>query len=134
VSQDSQGGSAEPIVVLVVEDDPLLLDDVVATIEEAGFTVKTASTGTDALRILENLDALRAVLTDIDLGGDTTGWQVARKARELVADIPIIYMTGGHADEWTVHGVPNSVLVKKPFAPAQIVTAVSQLLNATPPQ
>lgn len=45
----------------------------------------------------------------------------------------IIYMTGTHGEEWASKGVPNSLLLAKPFAPAQIVTAISQLLNATPP-
>jgi hypothetical protein len=39
-------------------------------------------------------------------------------------------MTGVAADDWLAEGVPNSILLKKPFAPAQLVTAVSQLLNA----
>jgi hypothetical protein len=42
-------------------------------------------------------------------------------------------MTGRGADEWTAQGVPNSMLITKPFAPDQIVSATSQLLNATPP-
>lgn len=38
-------------------------------------------------------------------------------------------MTGASADDWPSMGVPNSILLTKPFAPAQLVTAVSQLLN-----
>jgi hypothetical protein len=41
-------------------------------------------------------------------------------------------MTGAAAEQWTSQGVPNSLLLNKPFAPAQVVTAVSQLLNQTP--
>ena len=48
--------------------------------------------------------------------------------------MPVIYMTGTHAEDWASKGVPNSVLLTKPFAPAQLVTALSNLLNAaTPP-
>ena len=43
---------------------------------------------------------------------------------------PIVYMTGGHSEGWKSQGVPNSILIEKPFAPAQLVTAISQLLNA----
>ena len=39
-------------------------------------------------------------------------------------------MTGTEAEQWASHGVPNSILLTKPFAPAQLVTAISQLLNA----
>lgn len=38
-------------------------------------------------------------------------------------------MTGAATDEWARLGVPKSILLTKPFAPAQLVTAVSQLLN-----
>ena len=37
------------------------------------------------------------------------------------------------ADDWGSQGVPNSILLQKPFAPAQLVTALAQLLNAAPP-
>ena len=58
------------------------------------------------------------------------GWQVAKAAREIDSAFPIVYMTGAAAGDWPSHGVPNSILLEKPFAPAQLVTAVSQLLNA----
>jgi hypothetical protein len=38
-------------------------------------------------------------------------------------------MTGANADEWASKGVPNSILLSKPFAQAQLLTAISQLLN-----
>ena len=43
-------------------------------------------------------------------------------------EFPIIYMTGAGTAKWLSRGVPNSMLLEKPFAPAQLVTAVSQLL------
>ena len=42
----------------------------------------------------------------------------------------MVYMTGANADDWASKGVPNSILLSKPFAQAQLLTAVSQLLNA----
>ena len=72
-------------------------------------------------------------MTDINLLGKLDGWEVARAARETDPKMPVIYMTGSHGEEWASKGVPNSVLLAKPFAPAQLVTAISQLLNATPP-
>jgi hypothetical protein len=40
-------------------------------------------------------------------------------------------MTGDSAGDWPIEGVPNSVLVQKPYAPAQLVTAISTLMIAT---
>jgi CheY-like chemotaxis protein len=72
----------------------------------------------------------RALITDVDLGSKKlTGWDVARRAREINDRIPVLYMTGADGHEWASMGVPNSVLITKPFAPAQVVTAVSQLIN-----
>jgi CheY-like chemotaxis protein len=103
-------------------------------LEGAGFAVVTASNGHEAIALLEREGAplVRALLTDIDLGTEVNGWDVARHARELYPGIPVVYVTGGSAEEWSAHGVPNSVVICKPFVPIQVVTAVSQLLNATP--
>ena len=73
-------------------------------------------------------------MTDINLGGDKlSGWEVARHAREINPDFPVIYMSGDSAEEWASQGVPRSIMLAKPFAPAQLVTAVAQLLNAGTP-
>ena len=71
----------------------------------------------------------RALVTDINLLGKLDGWEVARQAREIDPDFPVVYITAANADQWASQGVPNSVLLTKPFAPAQLVTAVSNLLN-----
>ena len=44
--------------------------------------------------------------------------------------MPVVYMTGTQGDDWASQGVPNSVLLTKPFAPAQLLTALANLLNA----
>lgn len=101
-----------------------------ASFEEGGFAVLLASTAEEAIKSLDTSGKeVRALVTDIDLGGDLSGWEVARHARELKPDIPVVYMTGGEVNEWSVKGVPNSILIPKPFAPSQVLTAVAQLLN-----
>jgi two-component system, cell cycle response regulator CpdR len=61
------------------------------------------------------------------------GVAVARCAREIDPVLPVIYMTGTHGEDWPSRGLPNSVLLTKPFAPAQLLTAISNLLNAASP-
>ena len=119
------------IPVLVVEDEQLIHALLTETLTEGGFAVEIAADGEDAIRMLNAPDAsYRALVTDVNLSpGKLTGWDVAKRARELQAEIPVVYMTGAGSHDWPSRGVPNSVLVPKPFAPAQIVTAVSQLLN-----
>lgn len=122
----------ECIRILVVEYETLIEQLVVAGLEDAGYEIAIADNAEDAIAMLEADGAdYRAVVTDINLAPQRlTGWDVAKRARELTADIPIIYMTGASNHEWTSSGVPNSILIAKPFAMGQIVTAASQLLNA----
>ena len=72
-------------------------------------------------------------MTDISLRGRIDGWEVARQAREIDPQFPVVYMSGASADDWASKGVPNSIMLSKPFAPAQLVTAVSNLLNTGTP-
>jgi CheY-like chemotaxis protein len=123
------------VLVFLVEDEILLQLPLSEALKEGGYAVEVASNGEQAIQKLEAPDAkYGALATDVHLSGKVTGWDVAKRARELFPMLPVVYMTGDAAGEWGANGVPNSVLIQKPFAPAQVVTAVSQLLNqAAPP-
>jgi DNA-binding response OmpR family regulator len=122
-------------VILVVEDDHLVQSVVEDSLSEGGFEIALASSGENAVELLNASDGkYRALVTDINLGrGGIDGWDVARHAREIDPNFPIVYMSGKDTEDWASKGVPNSIMLAKPFAPAQLVTAVSQLLNASPP-
>ena len=74
------------------------------------------------------------MITDIRLGKGPSGWEVGHRAREIVSGIPVIYISGDSAHDWSAKGVPNSVMVPKPFVAAQIITAISTLLNEVDPR
>jgi hypothetical protein len=44
--------------------------------------------------------------------------------------MPVVYVSGASHGEWTSLGVPHSVIIAKPFAPIQIVVAISGLTNS----
>ena len=123
------------LLVLVVEDDQLVQSVVEECLSEGGFEPVITSTGEKAVELLDVAEGkYRALITDINLGPEEMdGWEVARHAREIDPRFPVVYMSGTEADDWASKGVPNSIMLAKPFAPAQLVTAVSQLLNANPP-
>jgi DNA-binding response OmpR family regulator len=73
-------------------------------------------------------------VTDVNLQGRLSGWDIASRIRESKPAFPIIYITGAAAEEWPSKGVPNSILLQKPFAPAQLTTALSNLLNVATQQ
>lgn len=120
---------AEPLVLLV-EDEPLILLVAQDALEAGGYTVLPVQLASEALDILDNQFAeLSGLVTDIRMPGGADGWEIARHARELKADLPVVYTTGDSAGQWPVMGVPNSVVVQKPYAPAQLLTAISTLMT-----
>jgi CheY-like chemotaxis protein len=132
IGEDS--GLADLLVIMVVEDDELIQGLVDEALTDGGFGTAITASGEEAVTLLRgNRSNYRALVTDINLRGTMDGWEVARKAREIDPAFPIVYMTGAAADQWASQGVPSSVLLTKPFAPAQLVTAIAQLLNDVPP-
>ena len=120
-------------MILVVEDDPLIRAIVEETHCEGGFEVAVVTSGEEAVALLTaNNSQYRALVTDISLLGRSGGWDVAGRAREVEPEFPVVYMSGEHGADLTSKGVPNSVMLGKPFAPAQLVTAVSNLLDSGP--
>jgi DNA-binding response OmpR family regulator len=121
--------------ILIIEDDHEIQAIVEEALTDGGFEAAIARSGEEAVALLKS-DGVkyRALVTDINLPGKLDGWEIARVAREIDPTFPIVYMTGAAADDWPSMGVPNSILLNKPFAPAQLVTAVSQLLNTGSPQ
>jgi DNA-binding response OmpR family regulator len=124
----------EAPIILVVEDDQQIQVLVEDALREGGFEPAIAGSGEEAITLINGFKGkYRALVTDINLAGSIDGWRVARAVREVDPNFPVVYMTGAAADDWGSKGVPNSILLKKPFAPAQITAAVSQLLNTGSP-
>jgi DNA-binding response OmpR family regulator len=124
----------DQLVILVIEDDQAIQTIVEEALTEGGFESAIAASGEEAVTLLKGgLIKYRALVTDIGLRGRIDGWEVAQQAREIDPAFPIVYMSGAHAEDWASKGVPNSIMLAKPFAPAQLVTAVSQLLNSGTP-
>jgi DNA-binding NtrC family response regulator len=108
-----------------------LLIDFEQALTEAGYGVVAVSSGTKAIALLIAPDSnIQGIITDIRFREPPEGWEVARVGREIDPEIPVVYVSGDSAPEWASKGVPNSIMLEKPFAMAQLVTAISQLLNA----
>jgi CheY-like chemotaxis protein len=121
-------------IILVIEDEPLIQSIVEETLSDGGFESAVVASGEEAVTLLKgHKGKYRALLTDIHLRGTMDGWEVAQHAREIEPDFPVVYMSGAAAADWTSKGVPHSIMLAKPFAPAQLLTAISNLLNSGTP-
>ncbi|QPB22421.1 response regulator [Rhizobium sp. 007] len=120
----------QPITILLVDDDASVLQVFQHVLTDAGFEVHTVSDGRKAIQYLGAADRpVQGLISEIRLGDGPDGWEVARAAREIAPGMPVVYTSGDSSAEWASKGVPKSVMLQKPFALAQLVTAISQLLN-----
>jgi DNA-binding response OmpR family regulator len=118
-----------PVVLLVEDDQPLqlVLHD---GLKDGGFDVLVVASAREALALLQSgVVKYSALVTDVELADGRKGWDVARQARKIDSSLAVVYASSASADDWRAQGVPNSILLGKPFAPAQLLTAVSRLLN-----
>jgi DNA-binding response OmpR family regulator len=110
-------------LVLVIEDDPdiqIVLED---ALTEGGFEPAIAASGEEGVTLLKSgLIKYRALVTDVILKGRMDGWEVAKQSREIDPAFPIVYITGAAVRRWPSRGVPNSILLQKPFAPRTLTT------------
>ncbi|ESY91856.1 response regulator [Mesorhizobium sp. LNHC209A00] len=116
--------------VLVVEDEPLILLDIETALEEAGFRVVAARNAEAAIEAFsEKPGSFSSLVTDIRLGRGKTGWELAKHLRGTNPAFPVVYISGDSTVDWGVEGVPGSIMIAKPFAMPQIITALAALLN-----
>ena len=118
--------------LLLVEDEVLVALPLEAALTDAGFCVVVALRGGQGMLELEDHpERFAGLITDIRLP-DIEGWAIAKRARELVPTMPVVYMSGDSAADWPALGVPNSIMLSKPFASAQLIAAVAMLFGAAP--
>jgi DNA-binding response OmpR family regulator len=128
------GPDVAEVVLLLVEDEPLIALSIQDVLQAGGYKVQHAFTGIEGWMALESAGPIfSGLVTDIRCGAGPDGWEIARRAREITPKLPVVYVSGDSAFEHPTRGVPGSVMVQKPFAAAQLLLAVSMLLNAALP-
>ncbi len=115
-------------VVLVVEDEPLLRMDAIEAIEAAGFDVVEAAGADEAIAILEQRSDIHVIFTDIQMPGSMDGLKLAHFVKGRWPPIKII-ATSGHANITESDLPEGSHLLLKPYAVAEIASAIHQLIR-----
>ena len=113
--------------VLVVEDEPLVRLSTCEAFTDAGYDVIEAANGEQAVEILAGESQIDLVFTDIRLGGDLNGWDVAEEARATRADVHVIYASGNPVRP--KRSVSDSQYFQKPYQPQTIVNACHRLAS-----
>jgi len=103
--------------VLVVDDDPAICELIEDVLQEVRMSAVCVGSDEEAYRIIPTLPTIQALIVDVNLGTGTTGFDVARFARQVIPDLPVIYVTGqATRDSFQAFGVPDSTYLAKPFS------------------
>jgi CheY-like chemotaxis protein len=117
------------VKLILVEDEPVILECTEDALTEAGFEVQTAATGTEALALLSNTPDCLAMMVDVRLEADMDGWEIARRARADQPHIAIIYTTTADNSEYRGNAVERSVLLEKPYSLERAVRAALEAVQ-----
>jgi DNA-binding NtrC family response regulator len=119
-------------LILVVEDDPLILEFLCEILQEEGFVVQPKTSADDASVYLEqHSDNVCLLLTDITMPGKLNGADLANQFGDRWPDKPIMIMSGFETPESS--GVRHPVsFIKKPWALGQLLDCVKDALKSKP--
>src|SRR5438874_7860194 len=115
--------------VLVVDDEPIVLDVVARYLERDGHRVVTAASGDEARTKIER-ESPDLVLLDVMLPGETDGLSLCRWIRST-SELPVILVTarGEEADRIVGLELGADDYVTKPFSPRELATRVKTVLR-----
>jgi CheY-like chemotaxis protein len=117
--------------ILVVEDEPMLLQLVTTQLESIGYGVARAPDGAAAVAMLEADDGFDLLLTDLVLPKGMSGGDVARIARDIKPDLKVVF-TSGHSMEILQQHAPQAAatpLLRKPYKRKQLADLVRNVLD-----
>jgi CheY-like chemotaxis protein len=102
--------------ILVVDDDPMILEHAAGMLEELGCRVITSPSGSDALRVLKERPEITTLLTDVQMPG-MSGIELADRVRQIRSDLRIVFASGRER-------VGDQPFLHKPFSRAQLAQLV----------
>jgi two-component system, cell cycle sensor histidine kinase and response regulator CckA len=122
----------EKEMILLVEDEPMLLELLKSVFEEDGYRVLTAGDGENAVEIFRSKEKeIKLVLTDMGLP-KIGGWELFEKLRGIDPSLNVIlasgYVDAEMRDEALKRGAKD--FIQKPYVPAIILQRIRNVLDA----
>jgi len=115
--------------ILVVDDDPAILRLVKDKLERAGLDVLTATSGQQALAVIDQRGLPHLAVVDINMPG-MDGFEFCQTVQQFT-DLPVILLTAVDEEETVVRGIEQFAedYVTKPFSPRELVVRVQRVLR-----
>jgi CheY-like chemotaxis protein len=136
VENMNRAEAAEPIPdgkerILVVEDDPQVLQFVTAQLLSLGYEVEAVSVGRDALELLARDPNFDLLFTDVVLPKGMSGVELAKRARQLKPELKVLLTSGYSKDAFEHNGRPDegTLLLRKPYRRKDLAEMFRKVLD-----
>lgn len=117
--------------ILLVEDDRLVREHVVAQLLSLGYRVSSAQSGAQALELLQLHPDIALLFTDIVMPGGINGVELATRVHAMRPDLRILF-TSGYADDSPDGLIAGAMLLRKPYRRQDLATMLRRMLEARP--
>ncbi len=120
--------------VLLVEDEEAVRGLIERVLRELGHTVLSVGEGPDALALIEDPEvSFDLLLTDVVLPGGMNGGEIARVARRMRSDLPVIFMSGYTRSVDLEGGLGADVVhyLAKPFTAEELRDTITRAMGET---
>ncbi|HEU4786316.1 MAG TPA: response regulator [Gemmatimonadaceae bacterium] len=119
--------------VLVVDDHDATRQTIARMLEAGGFTVRQASSGTEALqRLATERDEIDLVLSDVTMPG-MSGIDLSYQIRERYPTVPVAIVSGDVSElERSIIGRADVPFIKKPFHAESLYSAIREAMRQQP--
>jgi PAS domain S-box-containing protein len=117
--------------ILVVEDEPQVLQFVSAQLLSLGYDVTAVSNGPDAVEVLENDIDFDLLFTDVVMPKGMSGVELARRAREIKPGLRVLLTSGHSQDVFERNGRPDAdiELLRKPYRRTELAKVIREVLS-----
>jgi len=118
--------------ILLVEDDPAILDVTTLILQKQGYSVLAASTPGKAISLAaEHLDEIHLLMTDVIMP-EMNGRELARNLSSNYPQLKCLFMSGYTADVIAPHGVLEEgvYFIQKPFSLQLLAAKVREVLDS----
>jgi signal transduction histidine kinase len=135
VQAPAEVGATAGETVLLVEDDAAVREYAISALEDLGYRVLAAESGKAAIELFEKAPRVDVLFTDVVLGGDMTGRQIADRLKAVAPHLPVIFTTGYTRNAIVHHGRldPGVNLVNKPYTQRELAERLRRVLDFVSP-
>lgn len=128
--RDPQQGSDR---IMVVEDDPDVRQFIVNALKRLGYTVVSAESGPEAMKVANAADKIDLLISDVVLPGGMTGPDVADRVLEIFPQAKVLFTSGYIGDDLVMRArLENDVeMLSKPYTLQTLATKVRTVLDPT---